>query len=205
MYTLKITCDTAEEAVKLARMIAEDKGPVYVKTPTKPAPRRFIGETVMKLRTRLGLSQVAFGERIGISGAQISLAESGRDPLPRRCEAAFEALLSAPPTPATDKPEVSVSAPSVEKRKPEAPSPFNAPALKVATLSPRRLTPAEDRAKREAKIRTVPLPRQTAAPHGDPCACRHPQRDHEKLFGRCWVCGTGRGEGCQKFIAEKRG
>lgn len=31
------------------------------------------------------------------------------------------------------------------------------------------------------------------------CTCGDRQRDHEKLFGRCWVCGTGRGDGCQRF------
>lgn len=35
--------------------------------------------------------------------------------------------------------------------------------------------------------------------HCNPCVCGDRQRDHEELRGRCWVCGTGRGEGCQKF------
>lgn len=35
--------------------------------------------------------------------------------------------------------------------------------------------------------------------HLEACACGHRKRDHDSLLWRCWVCGTGRGDGCQKF------
>lgn len=58
-----------------------------------------------------------------------------------------------------------------------------------------RMDPADFR-RRATKEFHRPAPRLD---HCNPCVCGDRQRDHERLTGRCWVCGNGRGEGCQKF------
>jgi len=51
---------------------------------------------------------------------------------------------------------------------------------------------------RPARTPTVPLPRG-GGPGQRPCRCTHILKDHAQLSGRCWVCGTGAGRGCQRF------
>ena len=53
---------------------------------------------------------------------------------------------------------------------------------------------------RPLKQPMVPLPRG-GGPGQRSCACTHVLKDHDGPRGRCWVCGTGHGRGCQRFRA----
>lgn len=48
----------------------------------------------------------------------------------------------------------------------------------------------------------IPGDPQAKLAHTELCICGDRKRDHENLLGRCWVCGTGSGEGCQRFLPE---